>query len=93
MAQVRVAFPALLRPFVDKAGQVSVQADTVHHALISLCKRYPALENLLFDENGALREHVLCYHNEENTRWYDQGLHKPLQTGDQLTIIQAVAGG
>ena len=93
MAQVTVAFPALLRPFVGQASQISIQAKTVHSALMALCRRYPALKTLLFDEQGVLRTHVLCFHNEDNTRWSDKGLNRPLQTGDQLTLIQAVAGG
>ena len=93
MPEIKVTFPALLQPFVDKAPEVTVQAKTVADALGLLCIRYPALKNLLFDEEGALREHVLCFHNEENTRWFDQGLKRPVQSGDQLTLIQAVAGG
>ena len=93
MAQVTVAFPALLRPYVGQQGHVSVKAQTVHSALMLVCKRFPALKTLLFDEQDALREHVLCFHNSDNTRWSDNGLYQQLKTGDQLTIIQAVAGG
>ena len=93
MAQVTVALPALLKPFAGQMGKIPLQADTVHGALMTLCGRYPALRTLILDEQGALRTHVLCFHNENNTRWSAEGLTRPLKTGDQLTIIQAVAGG
>ncbi|MDE2832990.1 MAG: MoaD/ThiS family protein [Bacteroidota bacterium] len=93
MAQVTVTLPALLKPFAGQAGKISLKANTVHGALMVLCGRFPSLKPLMFDEEGALRTHVLCFHNESNSRWSEEGLCRPLKTGDQLTIIQAVAGG
>ena len=92
MAEITVTFPALLKPFVN-AREVLAAGESVAEVFATLCGRYPALEQLLFDEAGMLREHVLCFHNGENTRWFDKGLDWPVQPGDQLTIIQAVAGG
>jgi hypothetical protein len=39
-----------------------------------------------------LRRHVLCFHNQENTRWFES-LDRPVATGDVIMIIQAVSGG
>lgn len=46
----------------------------------------------LFDESGELRRHVLCFHNQENTRWLSN-LGRPVVAGDVLQIVQAVSGG
>ena len=46
----------------------------------------------LFDETASLRPHVLCFHNETNTRWLDS-MAVPLADGDTVTILQAVSGG
>ena len=92
MARVTVMLPSLLVPLVG-ARTVPVDAESAAQALARLTERHPALKQALFDETGALREHVLCFHNAENTRWHAQGLQQPLRTGDRLTILQAVAGG
>ena len=70
-----------------------VDAESVEQALAVLTKRHPALAQALFNETGELREHVLCFHNQDNTRWHAQGLRQELRAGDRLTILQAVAGG
>jgi len=55
-------------------------------------RRHPALQVHLFDESSRLRRHVLCFHNQENTRWFES-LDRPVATGDVILIIQAVSGG
>ncbi len=70
-----------------------VDAESVEQALAVLTERHPALAQALFDETGELRKHVLCFHNQDNTRWRAHGLRQELQAGDRLTILQAVAGG
>ena len=71
---------------------MAVEAGTVHDALQALVERHPALEVHLFDESSNLRQHVLCFHNDVNTRWMTS-LDTPVQTGDTITILQAVSGG
>jgi molybdopterin converting factor small subunit len=73
-------------------SSVVVKAETLRGALEELIRRHPVLHVHLFDENGAFRRHVLCFHNEENTGWLD-GLDQPVGAGDTITIIQAVSGG
>ena len=46
----------------------------------------------LFDEGGGFRTHVLCFHNDTNTRWLES-LDVLLQDGDRITFLQAVSGG
>ena len=92
MVTVTITLPALLSSLVGER-EIEVDAATVAEALGALTRRFPALDILMFDESGALREHVLCFHNEENTRWEDDSLRRPLRGGDRLTILQAVAGG
>ena len=92
MACITVSLPSLLSRFT-RARQLEVEAESVSGALDEMTRRFPSLLQLLFDEEGALREHVLCFHNGENTRWYPEGLERRVQVGDELIIIQAVAGG
>lgn len=89
MAQVTVRLARLLAGLVDDAPAVVVEAETLDDALV---RRYPVLRVHLFDESGELRRHVLCFHNEESTRWL-AGLDRPVAAGDMVTIIHAVSGG
>lgn len=84
--------PRLLAGLVGDAVEVVVAAETLAGALEALVTRHPALGLHLFDESGALRRHVLCFHNEENTRWLPS-LDRPVAPGDVITIMQAVSGG
>jgi molybdopterin converting factor small subunit len=53
---------------------------------------YPVLNVHLFDESGELRPHVNLFRNETNTRWLSS-MEVPVQSGDALTVMQAVSGG
>jgi molybdopterin converting factor small subunit len=92
MSRVTVQLPSLLSPAVNGADKVGVEGGTVSEVLVALLDRHPALKVHLFDETGGFREHVLCFHNETNTRWLES-LDVPVADGDTITIIQAVSGG
>ena len=92
MPEVTVRLPSLLGPIVNGSSTVAVTADTVVGALHALVERHPALSVHLFDEAGSIREHVLCFHNDVNTRWLES-IEEPVKDGDTITIIQAVSGG
>ncbi|MBI3028766.1 MAG: MoaD/ThiS family protein [Candidatus Rokubacteria bacterium] len=87
-----VALPSLLAGIVGGARTLPIEAETLAGALDELVRRYPALKVHLFDESGAFRQHVLCFHNEESTRWLGS-LDRPVAAGDVITIMQAVSGG
>ncbi|MHC4827051.1 MAG: MoaD/ThiS family protein [Planctomycetota bacterium] len=84
--------PSLLGPVVNGVHSVGVEGNTVSEVLAALVDRHPALAVHLFDETGGFRQHVLCFHNETNTRWLES-LEVPVADGDTITILQAVSGG
>ena len=92
MPQVTVTLPSLLAGVVGGARRLAIEAETLAGALDELVRRYPALKVHLFDESGGFRPHVLCFHNEDSTRWLGS-LDRPLAAGDVITIMQAVSGG
>lgn len=92
MPEVTVQLPSLLGPIVNGSRSVAVEAATVSEALSALVNRHPALSVHLFDDGGGIREHVLCFHNDVNTRWMGS-LDVPVKEGDTISIIQAVSGG
>ena len=91
-SEVTVRLPSLLAAILDGRSRVALEAETLQGALEELIRRHPELKVHLFDEAGALRQHVLCFHNETNTRWLSD-LSGPLAAGDVITIMQAVSGG
>ena len=92
MSRVTIELPSLLGIAVDGDRSITVDADSLIAALKMLVERYPALQVHLFDESGGFREHVLCFHNQTNTRWLES-IDVPLAEGDTITILQAVSGG
>ena len=92
MAEVTIELPSVLAPVVNGERSFTVDAETLPGALAALFKLQPGLKVHLFDETESFREHVLCFHNQTNTRWMDS-LDVPLRDGDTITILQAVSGG
>ena len=92
MARVTLDLPEMLSRLADVPRSVPLETATLSQALAAAVERYPALHVHLFDESGAFRQHVLCFHNETNTRW-EPSLEIPLADGDRITIMQAVSGG
>jgi len=91
MARATLELPSLLRNVLGRAT-VSVEGETVVDALEDAYRQVPALRVHLCDETGKLRRHVLCFHNDINTRWME-GDSPRLEDGDCITIMQAVSGG
>ena len=92
MSAVTVRLPAVLSDMVGGERQVEVAGDTIGEALHDLVRRRPQLALHFFDEAGALRRHILCFHGDVYTSRSD-GLDRSVRPGDTLTILNSVAGG
>jgi molybdopterin converting factor small subunit len=92
VAKVDVQLPGIVAEALGVARNHEVQARTLRDVLEHIAHRLPGLSVHLFDETGAFREHVLCFLNEESTRWMES-VDVPLHDGDKITILQAVSGG
>jgi molybdopterin converting factor small subunit len=92
VASVTVELPSMLSTIVGAARSTEIEAATLREAIAAIVERHPGLAVHLFDESGALRQHVLCYHNQVNSRALES-LDVPVHDGDTVTILQAVSGG
>ena len=92
MGEVTVRLPVVLAQMVDGERRFSVVGDTIGEALQDLVRQRPGLGMHLFDDAGAIRRHILCFHNEVYARGQD-GLKRPITPGDTITILNSVAGG
>jgi molybdopterin synthase sulfur carrier subunit len=71
---------------------LSVHADTVAEALAEVDRCYPGLRNRVVDDAGHVFRFTRIDLNGEDIR-YLHGVETPLENGDTLSILQALAGG
>ena len=86
------ASPPRWRRMTNGKDKVEVESSTLGGMVESLESSYPGLKERLIDENGELRYFVNIYLNGEDARFL-QGLETTTATGDEVSIVPAVAGG
>lgn len=87
----RVALPRLLDPATGGRRDLEVTADTVGELVGGLLEEIPQLEVHLFDHQGQLRPHVLCFIDGEPTRLEDR--RASVGSSAEVRFLQAVSGG
>jgi sulfur-carrier protein len=90
MADVRV--PAMLRPTVGGERVVAAEGATLRDLIENVDERHPGFAGQLLEPDGAQRRFVNIYVNDEDVR-YLKGLDTPVEEGDVISILPAVAGG
>lgn len=104
---VTVSLPSLLESVTGGVRELTVSGGSLREVFEDLLEREPRLRPHLFNEAGALRRHVLCFHNGTNTRWLGgaggeegnstedrrDGWDTPVVEGDTVLFMQAVSGG
>lgn len=90
MTQVRVPTP--LRKFTGGSEAVEAEGSTVAALLADLDTRYPGIRERICDDSGQVRRFVNIFVNGEDIRFL-QHLETPLKSGDELSIVPAIAGG
>jgi adenylyltransferase/sulfurtransferase len=88
---VEINIPQFLHPITDEVKVVDVDGGTVGDCLSDLVKRFPRLEAKLFSENGKLQSYLGVYVNGESA--YPDELARKVTNGDELHIINIIAGG
>jgi molybdopterin converting factor small subunit len=89
---VKVHIPTPLRAITNGRGAFQVDAATVQEALDRLDEEFTGIKNRLCEDDGTVRRFLNVYLNEEDIRFL-QGLRTPVKTGDEITIVPAMAGG
>jgi MoaD family protein len=89
---VTVKIPTQLRSVTGGEAEASVDdVTTVGDVLDGLYERFDGLRDRIA-EDGDLRRFVNVYVGGEDIRFLD-GLETPVDDGDEVTILPAVAGG
>ncbi len=89
---VKVRIPTPLQKLTQQKGEIELEAKTVRELIAALEKNYPGIKDRLCDESGKIRRFVNFYLNEEDIRFLKQE-ETALQSGDEISIVPAIAGG
>ncbi len=87
---VRIHTP--LRRMTNGKDKLEMDPSTLSVMIDNLESSYPGFKERLIDENGDLRYVVNIYLNGEDVRFL-QGLDTSTSSGDEISIVPAVAGG
>lgn len=89
---VKVLIPTPLQKLTQNKATVECEGGDVGELLNSLEQHCPGIKARLCDEQGELRRFVNFYVNNEDIRFLE-GTATPLNDGDEVSIIPAIAGG
>ena len=89
---VKVRIPTPLQKLTNNQSEVLCEALTIDAMLAELEKAHPGIKERICDGEGKLRRFVNIYVNEEDIRFL-QGQETALKSGDDISIIPAIAGG
>ena len=92
MSGTMVRIPTPLRRITDGKDKVEMEGSNLGELIEGLEGRYPGFKERLVDEAGELRYFVNIYLNGEDVRFL-QGMGTSITTGDEISIVPAVAGG
>ena len=89
---VMVRIPTPLRRMTNGLDKLEMNESTLSNMIDELETNYPGFRERLIDDNGDLRYFVNIYVNGEDVRFLD-GLDTQTNSGDEISIVPAVAGG
>jgi len=87
----KVYFHGYIAPSPDMVNVAKVSGNTVGQCLDNFVNHYPRAKEVLFDENGKVREHFWLVINSNSIS--HEELDKPVKSGDELHIMQTICGG
>lgn len=88
--QVLIAHP--LRKLTDGLGRVEAEGRTLREIIDALEARFPGIKASILNRNGKVLPHLNIFLNDLEIHTLE-GLETPVQQGDQVAIIPAIAGG
>lgn len=89
---VTVRIPGPLRRLAGGQAVLEVNAANLSECLNELEKRFPGMKERLLDPQGEIQQFVNVYVNGEDVRFL-KGLTTALKSGDEVSIVPAIAGG
>ena len=92
MSGILIRIPTPLRRVTNGQDKVELDASNLGEIIERLEADFPGFKERLVDEEGELRYFVNIYLNGEDVRFL-QGMDTSTKSGDEVSIVPAVAGG
>lgn len=89
---VPVRIPTPLRKLTHNQEVVQVEGANVREVLNSLESAFPGLKERICDEHNNIRRFVNVFVNDEDIRFLQES-DTPIKSGDEVSIVPAIAGG
>ena len=89
---ITVNLPSVLATHAGGVRTLRASGRTLGEAVADVAAQYPALGPRLRDKDGSPYPFVVFYLNDEDVR-FRGGFAAPVQDGDEVTVIPAIAGG
>ena len=88
---VEVRVTSVLQRVIGKKS-VEAEGGTIAEVLAGINAQYPGFREQITMEDGSLHRFVNIYVNDEDIRFMQQ-LETPVESGDVVSILPALAGG
>jgi len=89
---IKVRVPPSLHEITRNRTEFVCQGDTVEELLANLNSQYPGIGEILWDEEGRINQSFSLFINGRNVKLIRKE-EIPLKEGDEILIMQLVAGG
>jgi len=89
---ITVRIPSSLRRLAQNQDKAQVAGTTLQAALEDFAQQFPELKHYLCDAQGKMHRYVNVYLNDEDIR-FAGGQNVPVEDGDEIAIVPAIAGG
>jgi molybdopterin synthase sulfur carrier subunit len=89
---IKVRIPSPLRNYTNGADVIETEGANIGEVLNGLKAKAAGIETRLFKGPNQLNRFVNIYLNEEDIRFL-KNLETPVKSGDEVSIVPAIAGG
>ena len=89
---IPVRIPTPLRKLTQNQEVVEAEGSTIREVINSLENNYPGLKERICDEQDDIRRFVNIFLNDEDIRFLKES-ETPVKSGDEVSIVPAIAGG
>jgi sulfur-carrier protein len=89
---VKIRIPSPLRSYTQGADVIETEGASVGEVLDNLKSKAGGIETRLFKGPNVLNRFVNVYLNDEDIRFL-KNLETPVKSGDEISIVPAIAGG
>jgi sulfur-carrier protein len=87
-----VRIPTPLRKLTQNQEIVEADGTTIGEVIESLERTYPGLKERICDDQNQIRRFVNVFLNDEDVRFLNE-TKTQVKSGDEVSIVPAIAGG